>query len=607
MCGIVGVVGRERAVPFLLQSLRRLEYRGYDSAGIAFIEGEHLLRFRRAGKVRDLEADLCEQDFSSSVGIGHTRWATHGAPTDDNAHPHLDCRGRIAVIHNGILENHAALRRELADQRHVFSSQTDTEVLAHLIESLYRGDLLDAVRQAIARAEGAFAVGVLSQDEPDRIIVAKRGSPLVVGRGDGAGYVSSDVPALLGKATEVQFLLDDEIGEVTRDGYRIFTLAGHAVSRPPHRVSADPVAIQKGGYKHFMLKEIHEQARSVGETIREKLDDDALALGMPALQRIPPDFDHVYFVACGTAFHAAKVAEYLWEDLLDVPTHAVIASEFRLRNPHITPRTLVIAVSQSGETIDTLMAVRRARARGAHVVALVNTEQSAIERESDAAVYTRAGIEIGVAATKTFTSQIAALGLVGLALAGLRGAAPCERFEPEREQLTLLPGRIVEALRVEDPVRQLAERLRRATDVLFLARGVLFPIALEGALKLKEISYIHAEGYPAGEMKHGPIALIDEGTPVVMLASRGIAYDKLLSNMEEVKARKGFVVAVTDAPDDPSLLRLADAVLPVPAAPGISAPILFTIPLQLLAYHVAVSLGTDVDQPRNLAKTVTVE
>jgi glutamine---fructose-6-phosphate transaminase (isomerizing) len=607
VCGIVGYVGGERAAPFLLESLKRLEYRGYDSAGIALIEGGRLVRFRRAGKVRDLERELAARTFTATLGIGHTRWATHGAPTDDNAHPHLDCRGRIAVIHNGIIENHAELRRRLEAEGHVFSSQTDTEVLAHLIEALVDGDLLAAVRKAVAQAQGAFAVAVISQDDPDRIIVAKRGSPLVVGRGDGAAYVSSDVPALLGRATEVQFLLDDEVGEVRRDGYRLFTLDGRPVQRTPHRVSADPVAIQKGGYKHFMLKEIHEQPRSVGETVREKLDERTRTLEMPALDAIEADFDHVYFVACGTAFHAAKVAEYLWEDILPVTTHAVIASEFRVRNCHVTPRTLVVAVSQSGETIDTLMAVRQARSRGARVVALVNAEQSAIERESDAAIYTRAGIEIGVAATKTFTSQIAALGLLGLALAQRRGTGSETRRAQELAELALLPGRMVEALRVEERVQALAERLHRASDVLFLARGRLFPIALEGALKLKEISYIHAEGYPAGEMKHGPIALIDEETPVVMLASRDIAYEKLLSNMEEVKARKGLVIAVSDAPSDPSLTRLADEILPVPAATGISTPILFTISLQLLAYYVAVSLGTDVDQPRNLAKTVTVE
>jgi glutamine---fructose-6-phosphate transaminase (isomerizing) len=607
VCGIVGYIGRESVAPFLLQSLKRLEYRGYDSAGIALIEQGQLVRFRRAGKVRDLEADLAGKCFVSTVGIGHTRWATHGAPTDHNAHPHADCSGRIAVIHNGIIENHSVLRQQLQNKGHSFSSQTDTEVLAHLIESLYDGDLLAAVRHAVAQAEGAFAVAVLSQDEPDRIVVAKRGSPLVVGRGNGASYVSSDVPALLGRASEVQFLVDDEVGELTLDGYRVFTLDGRPVHRPPHRVSMDPVAIQKGGYKHFMLKEIHEQPRSVGETIREKVDQEASAVLLPSLDGVPPDFDHVYFVACGTAFHAAKVAEYLWEDILPVPTHAVIASEFRLRNPHITPRTLVVAVSQSGETIDTLMAVRLARARGAHVIALVNGEQSAIERESNCTVYTRAGIEIGVAATKTFSAQIAALGLVGLALARLRRADVAARTRSELSELALLPGRIVDALRVEDRVRELAKKLHRASDVLYLARGVLYPIALEGALKLKEISYIHAEGYPAGEMKHGPIALIDEGTPVLMLAARGPAYDKLLSNMEEVKARKGLVIAVSDSPDDPNLARLADEILPVPAASGVSTPVLFTIPLQLLAYYVAVDLGTDVDQPRNLAKTVTVE
>ncbi len=607
VCGIVGYVGSGAAAPFLLQSLKRLEYRGYDSAGIALIEEGKLLRFRRAGKVRDLERDLAAKSFSAKIGIGHTRWATHGVPTERNAHPHMDCRGEFAIIHNGIIENHGPLRERLQREGHTFSSETDTEVLAHLVESLYDGDLLAAVREAVSQAQGAFAVAVLAQRTPDKIVVAKRGSPLVVGQGGGATYVSSDVPALLGKASEVQFLLDDELAELTSDGYRILTLDGREVHRPPHRVSADPVAIQKGGYKHFMLKEIHEQPRSVGETLREKLDPDSRILDMADLERIPADFDHIYLVACGSAYYAAKVAEYLWEDVLPVPAHAMIASEFRLRNAPVTPRTLVIAVSQSGETIDTLMAVRSARARGAHILALVNAEQSAIERESHATVYTRAGIEIGVAATKTFTAQIAALGLMGFALSRVKRATHEAPWSGELRELALLPGRIVEALRIEDRVRVLAERLHRASDVLFLARGVLFPIALEGALKLKEISYIHAEGCPAGEMKHGPIALIDEETPVIMLAARGPAYDKLLSNMEEVKARKGLVIAVSDAPEDPSLVRLADEILPVPASAGISLPILFTIPLQLLAYHVAVSLGTDVDQPRNLAKTVTVE
>jgi glucosamine--fructose-6-phosphate aminotransferase (isomerizing) len=604
VCGIIGYVGKERAVPFILQGLKRLEYRGYDSAGIAVIEDGRLQRFRRAGKVQELEQDLAATSSKATVGIGHTRWATHGAPTNDNAHPHLDCHGRIAVIHNGIIENHVALRERLEREGHVFASETDTEVLAHLIESHNGKDLLRAVREAVSEAEGAFAVAVVSQDFPDRIVVAKRGSPLVVGRGPSGGFASSDIPALLGKATEVQFLLDDEVGEITAEGFLLYALDGSRVERPPHQVVSDAISVQKGGYKHFMLKEIYEQPRSVGETIREKLTLDGRGLHLPTIDALHDGFDQILLVACGTAYHAAKVAEYMWEGLLPMPIHAIIASEFRLRSPHVTPNTLLVAVSQSGETIDTLMALRRARERGAHVVALVNNEHSAIDRESDAAVYTRAGIEIGVAATKTFTAQLSALGLMGLSLSAHGGAADAQ---DELRRLALLPGRMTEVLHLEAEVRRLAERLHHVSDMLFLARGVLFPIALEGALKLKEISYIHAEAYPAGEMKHGPIALIDEETPVVMLVSKGIAYEKVLANMEEVKARRGLVVAVTDHPEDPALRRLADHILPVPAVEGISRPILYTLPMQLLAYHVAVWRGTDVDQPRNLAKTVTVE
>ncbi|MDD5646875.1 MAG: glutamine--fructose-6-phosphate transaminase (isomerizing) [Candidatus Bipolaricaulis sp.] len=606
MCGIVGYVGPREATPFLLDALRRLEYRGYDSAGIAIIRDGRLVRFRRAGKVRDLEDCVRSEETRSTIGIGHTRWATHGAPTDGNAHPHLDCSARLAVVHNGILENYLELRSRLADDGHTFASETDTEVLAHLIEERYRGDLLLAVRQAIAECSGAFAVAVLSEDTPDRIVVAKRGSPLVVALGETGAFVSSDVPALLGKASDVQFLLDDELAEIRSDRFRIVNLDGVEVERPAHRVSIDPVSIQKGGYKHFMLKEICEQPRSTGETIREKQAADGADLLIPSVEGMAA-CDAVYLVACGTAYHAALVAEYLWEEHLPIPLRAVIASEFRSRRIHVTPKTLVVAISQSGETIDTLMAVRRARESGARVLSLVNAERSAIDRESDAAVYTRAGIEIGVAATKTFTAQIAALGLVGLALAQERGTVPREAVREELRRLTLLPGRITEALRLEPTILELAERLHHARDVLFLARGVLFPIALEGALKLKEISYVHAEGYPAGEMKHGPIALIDEGTPVIMLVSHDVAREKTLSNMEEVKARRGCVVAVTDTPDDPTIRRLADHVLAVPTSSGISLPILFSIPLQLLAYHIAVCRGTDVDQPRNLAKTVTVE
>jgi len=608
VCGIIAYIGDEPVIPLLLEGLSRLEYRGYDSAGIAIMQDSKLLRFRKAGKVRDLKKLLKDVTSSSTIGIGHTRWATHGAPTEENAHPHFDCHGDIALIHNGIIENYIPLRDELAAKGHSFRSETDTEVLTHLIEHHFDGDLLSAVTAAVRRAEGAFAIAVLCSKTPDLIVVARRGSPLVIGQSQDASFVASDIPALLGKADSVIFLEDDELAELTRTTVRIVDLSGAEISRPPHRVRTDQVSIQKDGYKHFMLKEIHEQDRSVGETVREKTARAATADNHPhlsILNKTLAPFDHIYLVSCGTAFHASLAAEYMWERYLDVPIQSMIASEFRMRSPHLSKKSLVIAVSQSGETIDTLMALRRAKNAGAQVIALVNNEQSTIDREADASVYTRAGIEIGVAATKTFTAQIAALGLLGLQLGS--ESFPQAEIEAELERLALLPGRINESLQREEEIRVIAEELHHATDVLFLARGELFPIALEGALKLKEISYIHAEGYPAGEMKHGPIALIEEKTPVVFLLSRDIAFEKVLSNMEEVKARNGEVIAVTDAPDDPAVTRLADFIIPVQPVQGISRPILFTIPLQLLAYHTAVWRGTDVDQPRNLAKTVTVE
>ncbi len=603
VCGIIGYIGCEPVVPLLLEGLSRLEYRGYDSAGIATLQDGELSRFRTAGKVRDLEALLKNVASSATIGIGHTRWATHGVPSETNAHPHLDCHGDIAIIHNGIIENYLPLREELLAEGHRFRSDTDTEVLAHLIEHHFNGDLLEAVTAAVRRADGAFALAVLCSKTPDRIVSARRGSPLVIGQAEDANFVASDIPALLGKAKSVIFLADDELAELTRDAVRIVNFDGVEIHRPSHRVRTDQVSIQKGGFKHFMLKEIHEQDRAIGETIREKTTRQQSSLSI--LNDPIAPFDHIYLISCGTAFHASLVAEYMWERFLDVPIQSMIASEFRMRSPHLSEKSLVIAVSQSGETIDTLMALRRAQSAGAQVIALVNNEQSTIDRESDASVYTRAGIEIGVAATKTFTAQIAALGLLGLQLAGER--LSLAEIEAEFARLALLPGRINEALQREEEIRAIAEKLHHATDVLFLARGELFPIALEGALKLKEISYIHAEGYPAGEMKHGPIALIDEKTPVVFLLSQGIAFEKVLSNMEEVKARNGQIIAVTDAPEDPAVMRLADFIIPVSPVEGISRPILFTIPLQLLAYHTAVWRGTDVDQPRNLAKTVTVE
>ena len=607
MCGIIGYVGSERVAPQLLEGLKRLEYRGYDSAGIAVIESDRILSFRRAGKVEALERAIDIETLSATIGIGHTRWATHGAPTDANAHPHFDGEGRIAVIHNGIIENYSAIKERLIAAGHRFCSDTDTEVLAHLIGTYLDGDLLSAVRLAVGEATGAFAIAVLSVEDPDRLVVARRGSPLVIGQGTTGTFVASDVPAMLGHASEVIFLEDDDLAVLCADAVHTYDMDGCETRRPSHQVTLDPVAVQKGGFKHFMSKEIHEQGRAIGETIREKLSADGSAIELDGLDGVPQDFDQIYLISCGTAFHASLAAEYLWEDMLPVPVRSMIASEFRLRRPHITSKTIVVAVSQSGETIDTLMAMRHARSFGASVIALVNNEHSALDREADATIYTRAGLEIGVAATKTFTAQIAALGLLGLRLAELQGTLDDARRREELQALALLPGRLVEALQIEPAVHQLAEELHSASDVLFLARGVLYPIALEGALKLKEISYIHAEGYAAGEMKHGPIALIDELTPVVLLLAQGVAFDKVLANMEEVKARNGRVVVVTDAPETPALKHLADDILEVPRSVGIARAILFAVPMQLLAYHIAVWRGTDVDQPRNLAKTVTVE
>ena len=605
MCGIIGYVGTDPVRDLLIEGLKRLEYRGYDSAGIAVLRQGVLERFRKVGKVRELEADLDREKFDAAIGIGHTRWATHGRPTEENAHPQLDCQGKLALVHNGIIENYLELREHLAAEGHVFQSETDTEVLAHLIEHHFDGDLAEAVRIAVRQAKGAFAIAVLCADAPDRLVVARRGSPLVIGTGATGTYVASDIPALLGSAATVQFLADDEVAELTRERVRITDFDGCEIVRSKHRVSTDQVSIQKGGYKHFMLKEIHEQPRAVGETLREKIAPSSSVVH--AIEGSIPDYDHIYFVSCGTAFHASLVAEYLWEQMLDVPIQAMIASEFRMRSPHISPRTLVIAVSQSGETIDTLMALRRAKEAGAKVVALVNNEQSTIDREADGSVYTRAGVEIGVAATKTFTAQISALGMLGLQLAEARERRTDANLQEELRELKLLPGRMTEVLQRTQSIREIAETIHHVEDVLFLARGELYPIALEGALKLKEISYIHAEGYPAGEMKHGPIALIDEKTPAVILLAKDVAFEKVLSNMEEVKARNGRVIALTDAPEDPGIRRLADHIIAVPEVRGISRPILFTLPLQLLAYHTAVWRGTDVDQPRNLAKTVTVE
>jgi len=603
MCGIVGYVGHREAREVLLEGLRRLEYRGYDSAGIATCSEGKVHVLRRVGKLERLLAAASAAELPGDFGIGHTRWATHGPPTEDNAHPHLDCTGKIALVHNGIIENYRELRERLQRAGHAFSSQTDTEVLVHLIEEHYSGDLLRAVMGALGEVRGAFAIAVLHADHPGELGGARLGSPLVVGKGKGENFLASDAPALLPYTREMYFLADGEVVRLRPEGVELFSKAGVPMTLRFQRVPWDPLTAEKGGYRHFMEKEIHEQPRAVGDTL---LVGEEVPWEGELGERFLQGLNEVVLVACGTSFHAALVAEYLWEPLLGVPVRAQIASEFRYKEPAVGEGTLVVGVSQSGETIDTLVAVRQAKAKGAKVLALSNIMGSAIPREAHAAFYTRAGLEIGVAATKTFTTQLVALTLLGLHLARLRGRIPEGELTARMEVLRRAPELVMRALESEKEVEGLAQRYYKKGNALYLARGILYPLALEGALKLKEISYIHAEAYPAGEMKHGPIALIDETMPVIFLITGAELWEKSLSNMEEVKARRGILIVFTDRVSD-ELTALADHLVTLPEAPRELVPLVFAPPLQLLAYHIARLRGTDVDQPRNLAKTVTVE
>ncbi|MFQ6090102.1 MAG: glutamine--fructose-6-phosphate transaminase (isomerizing) [Candidatus Bipolaricaulia bacterium] len=609
MCGIVGYIGKRRAKEVLLDGLKRLEYRGYDSAGIALIEDGELLVVKRAGKIRELEEVVAGNDFKSNIGIGHTRWATHGRPTDENAHPHHDCRKNLAVIHNGIIENYLGLKEELLRGGHLFVSQTDTEVLAHLFEEHYDGNLEEAVREGLRRVRGAFAIAVIAKDSPGEIVAAKTSSPLVIGLGEGESFLASDIPALLPYTRKVLFLEDGELAVLTAEGVRLSKIDGERVEREPQRIDWDPVTAQKGGYKHFMLKEIHEQPQAVEDTIRGRY---SLEEGEVFLEELDLDgprvgqIKNIYLVACGTSYHAGLVAKYIWQDWLRLPLGVELGSEFRYSNPYIDKNTLVVAVSQSGETLDTLAGVRRAREGGARVISIVNVVGSTLTRESDGVVYTHAGPEIGVASTKAFTAQLAALTLLGIYLGRERGELSPDEARQALKTLAAAPGQIEALLAQEGRVQLLAQQFYDKSDFLYLGRDILYPIALEGALKLKEISYIHAEGYPAGEMKHGPIALIDEQMPVVVLATKNSVYDKVFANIEEVKARKGIVIAFTDEVNR-DIERIADRIFEVPYTPEVLTPLLFVVPLQLLAYHIGVLRGTDVDQPRNLAKSVTVE
>ncbi len=609
MCGIVGYIGPQQATPIVLDGLRRLEYRGYDSAGIATIHDGKIAIRRAEGKLLKLEAVLQEKPLPGQPGIGHTRWATHGRPSETNAHPHY--AGGIVVVHNGIIENYLALKERLVTLGHHFSSETDTEIIAHLVEQHFKEchDLETAARKALAEVRGAYAVAILCEQEPDRLIAAKMGSPLVVGQGQNEFFVASDIPAMLSHTREMIFLDDGEMVVFTPDHMQVTTLAGDPVAKTSKTITWSPVMAEKGGYKHFMLKEIYEQPRAIADTIAGRISEDHAEVFLEDLMlddKLLKDLERLYIVACGTSWHAGLVGKFLIEKHARVPVEIDIASEFRYRNPLVNEKTLTLVISQSGETADTLAALREAHGKGGKVLAICNVVESSIARESDGVIYTHAGPEIGVASTKAFTTQLVALYLFTLHIGRVRDLLDQETSQALLHDLLSLPRKVELCLELDHEIEEIAQSLFHAQDFLYLGRGNQFPIALEGALKLKEISYIHAEGYPAGEMKHGPIALIDEQLPVVVIAPHNETLEKVAANMEEVQARGGRVVAVTDR-ESPELRGKAEAVLVVPHTTDDLMPVLTSIPMQLLAYHIAVLKGTDVDQPRNLAKSVTVE
>ena len=608
MCGIVGYVGPRQATTILVDGLKRMEYRGYDSSGIAVINGNGVKVRKAAGKLSMLVDRLKGDTPEGTVGVGHTRWATHGAPTTPNAHPHLDQTGRIAVIHNGIIENAGTIRKALEKHGHTFKSETDTEVLAHLIGEYYTNDLEEAVASALWDVEGAYGIAVICSDEPNTLVAARKGSPLLVGVGDGEYFVASDASAILEHTRSVVYLDDGEMVVLKRDGYRVRNLTETHVDKPVNQIEWDLATIERGGYAHFMLKEIFEQPDSLTNTLRGHLLEEEGSARLHGLKLSDDElkrFDRIIITACGTSWHAGLIGEYLIEELARIPVEVEYASEFRYRNPVLDDRCLLIAISQSGETADTLAAIREGKRRGARAIGLVNVVGSTIAREVDGGLYLRAGAEIGVASTKAFNSQVGALAMVALRLARLKNMSVLQGRE-FIDALNKLPDQIREILGRSEQVERLALKYHKATNCLYLGRGVNFPVALEGALKLKEISYIHAEGYPAAEMKHGPIALIDENMPVVIVAPMDAVYSKIVSNVEEVKARKGRVVAiVTDG--DTEITKLAEDTFPIPRTHDLLTPILASVPLQLFSYYVAVLRGCNVDQPRNLAKSVTVE
>jgi glucosamine--fructose-6-phosphate aminotransferase (isomerizing) len=617
MCGIVGYIGTHRAVPIILEGLKRLEYRGYDSAGLAvYCENGDLAIRRAQGKLRNLEESMRMNPVDGSYGIGHTRWATHGRPTEENAHPHRDCKGDIVVVHNGIVENYLALKQQLQHEGHVFKTETDTEIIAHLVEKHFEGNLEEAVRAAVKELTGVFALAVIARTDPYKIVAARNGPPVVIGIGDNEYFVASDVPAILSHTQDMFFLADGDMAILTPDGVSLCDFDGHPVHRQVSHILWNPIEAEKGGYQHFMLKEIFEQPRAVRDTTLGRVGQETGRIFLDEMDITPAEFaafKQVKIIACGTSWHAGLSGKFMIEKLARIPCEVDYGSEFRYRDPIILADTLTIVISQSGETADTLAAQREAKSKGSRTLAICNVVGSMITREAAGTVYTHAGPEIGVASTKAFTCQLTALFILAMYLGQANGNLGEEESRTLVQELVHLPGKLETVLSHDAVYEALGKELHRTTDFLFLGRGVHFPIALEGALKLKEISYIHAEGYPAGEMKHGPNALIDEKLPVVVLATHDssspescLLYDKTLSNIQEVKARDGIVLAIVTQGDD-KVHKVADYVIEIPPSSELLTPILAIVPLQLLAYHIAVRRGCDVDQPRNLAKSVTVE
>ncbi|HEX8319580.1 glutamine--fructose-6-phosphate transaminase (isomerizing) [Longimicrobium sp.] len=617
MCGIVGYIGEQQVTPMLIQGLKRLEYRGYDSAGIVVSNNGHLEVRKEAGKIAELEKLLVKEPAVGWYGIGHTRWATHGPPTTKNAHPHLSEKGDFAVVHNGIIENAGTLRKLLQERGHVFSSETDTEVLVHLIEEIYNsgtgraGESLErAVEIALTQVEGTYGIAVVSTRDPGKIVAARLGSPLLIGVGEnGETFVASDAAAVIAHTRDVIYLDDGDMATITKSGYVVHRPKQGPVDRPVNRVDWDLSEVERGGYAHFMLKEITEQPTTLRETMRGRLLEEEGAVKLGGLTGMDDELraaTRVVILGCGTSWHSGVIGEYLLEDIARIPTEVEYASEFRYRRAVVEPGTIAIPISQSGETADTLWAMREAKQQGATTLGIVNAVGSTIARETDAGVYLHAGPEIGVASTKAFTSQVVVLAMITIHLGRLRGTLSQSRAREIVRALRQLPEQVAEILKTEDEIRKLAEQYKDSRNFLYLGRGYNFPAALEGALKLKEISYIHAEGYPAAEMKHGPIALIDENMPVVVIAPKDAVYDKVRSNIDEVKARGGCIIAVVSQ-DDTELEEVVDHVIRIPRTHDALTPILASVPLQLLAYHIAVLRGTNVDQPRNLAKSVTVE